>query len=412
MLTTVQVQLAAGFGLFAILSIIRIQGGRVTAQEMGYYFLALVLGLINGLGFQSHDFGLVVAMNVVLLLLVFAVDCKPLRDRVQHMDVKLDGVYTNQAALVAELERKLGGRVAYYEINEINLIAGHEGMVIDVRLRPAEGVIQPPPVKLPQEADGAAPAPGSKPAGHGDTGSSVADRRDDAVRQGGDRSVPGAGRVVRRPVVAVLALVLSVAMAGCAGGTRPTPSAPSSGVAAGTLVMVIRHGEKPDGSDPGVDAQGNKDNSSLTETGWERANRLVDLFDPVPGPPRPGLATPKAIYAAGANDAGEGLRPRETVMPLAARLGLTLDTSYGAGDEKKLVQQVITQPGPTLISWQHGEIPDIAKAFPSVTPKPPSDWPDDRFDIVWTFTRTADGWQFAQVPELVLPGDQDTDIEN
>ena len=176
--------------------------------------------------------------------------------------------------------------------------------------------------------------------------------------------------------------------------------------------MVIRHCEKPDRSHPGVDAQGKEDDSSLTETGWERANRLADLFDPVSGPPRPGLATPKAIYAAGANDDGEGLRPRETVMPLVSRLGLTMNTSYGAGDEKKLVEQVITQPGPTLISWQHGEIPDIAKAFPSGTPKPPSDWPDDRFDIVWTFTKTADGWQFAQVPELVLPGDQDTVIEN
>ena len=73
--------------------------------------------------------------------------------------------------------------------------------------------------------------------------------------------------------------------------------------------MVIRHGEKPDRSHPGVDAQGKEDDSSLTETGWERANRLADLFDPVSGPPRPGLATPKAIYAAGANDEGEGLRP-------------------------------------------------------------------------------------------------------
>jgi broad specificity phosphatase PhoE len=218
--------------------------------------------------------------------------------------------------------------------------------------------------------------------------------------------VRGARRLALRPVVAILALVMSAAVAGCAGGPRPTPPA---GVAPGALVMVIRHGEKPDGSHPGVDAQGNQDDSSLTETGWERANRLVDLFDPVPGPPRPGLATPRAIYAAGANDAGEGLR--ETVMPLAARLGLTLNISYGAGEEKKLVEQAITQPGPTLISWQHGGIPDIAKAFPSVTPKPPSDWPDDRFDVVWTFTRTADGWQFAQVPELVLAGDQDTVIK-
>jgi broad specificity phosphatase PhoE len=205
---------------------------------------------------------------------------------------------------------------------------------------------------------------------------------------------------------------MSAAVAGCAGGPRPSPPGESAGVAPGTRVMVIRHGEKPDDSDPGVDAQGKEDDSSLTATGWERANRLADLFDPVRGPPRPGLATPKAIYAAGVNDDGEGLRPRETVMPLVARLGLTMNTSYGAGDEKKLVEQVITQPGPTLISWQHGGIPEIAKAFRSMTPKPPSDWPADRFDVVWTFTKTANGWQFAQVPELVLPGDQDTDIEN
>jgi len=234
------------------------------------------------------------------------------------------------------------------------------------------------------------------------------------MRSGVVRDPSGGGerRVLLRQVVVLLALAMSAAVAGCAGGPRPTPPAVSAGGAAATLVMVIRHGEKPDGAEPGVDAEGRPDDSSLTATGWERANRLVDLFDPASGTPRPGLATPKAIYAAGANDDGEGLRPRQTVMPLAARVGLTMNTEYGAGDEKKLVEQAITQPGPTLISWQHGGIPDIAKAFPSVTPKPPSDWPDDRFDLAWTFTRTADGWRFAQVPELVLPGDQDTVIKN
>jgi len=92
-----------------------------------------------------------------------AVDNKPLRDRSQRMDVHLDGVFTNEAALVAELESKLGGRVAYYETNEIDLIHGH--MVIDVRLQPGEGVIEPPVPKSPKHAeDGAAPAPSSGPA--------------------------------------------------------------------------------------------------------------------------------------------------------------------------------------------------------------------------------------------------------
>ena len=218
--------------------------------------------------------------------------------------------------------------------------------------------------------------------------------------------------MVRRAIAALLPLALAVAVAGCAGDSRPAPAAPSGDAVPAALVMVIRHGEKPDGSHSGIDAQGKDDDSSLTEQGWERANRLADLFDPASGPLRPGLATPKTIYAAGENDEGEGLRPRETVMPLVARLGLTMSIDFGAGDEKKLVKQVITLPGPTLISWQHGGIPDIAKAFPSVTPKPPSDWPDDRFDLIWTFTRTADGWQFAQVPQLLLPGDLNNVIED
>jgi hypothetical protein len=36
----------------------------------------------------------------------------------------------------------------------------------------------------------------------------------------------------------------------------------------------------------------------------------------------------------------------------------------------------------------------------------PQEWPDDRFDVVWSLTETPDGWQFAQLPELVLPQDQ------
>ena len=59
-----------------------------------------------------------------------------------------------------------------------------------------------------------------------------------------------------------------------------------------------------------------------------------------------------------------------------------------------------------MISWQHGEIPDIAAALPGVTPQPPSDWPDDTFDVIWTLTKTADGRHFAELPELVLPQDR------
>ena len=222
-----------------------------------------------------------------------------------------------------------------------------------------------------------------------------------------------------RTLTAFVALATSVVLAGCGLGIGPSagvsagpPPVTTPGVAApASFVMVIRHAEKPDGDIEGVDAQGREDDSSLTPIGWDRAHRLVDLFDPAQGSPRPGLARPATIYAARATDEGRGQRTRETVTPLADRLGVSTDTTFGKGDEEELVERVIARPGPALISWQHGEIPAIADAFPGVTPAPPSGWPDDRFDVVWTFTKTADGWRFAQVPELALPGDRAEPIE-
>ena len=41
-LTQVRVDIAVGFGLFAILSIIRLRSSAVTQQEVAYYFMALV----------------------------------------------------------------------------------------------------------------------------------------------------------------------------------------------------------------------------------------------------------------------------------------------------------------------------------------------------------------------------------
>jgi hypothetical protein len=186
--------------------------------------------------------------------------------------------------------------------------------------------------------------------------------------------------------------------------------------------MFIRHGEKPTGQGPpyGVSADGEHDPESLTVTGWTRAGALVGLFDPraAGGDPvalRPGLTRPVTVLAAAAGRGSNSQRPAQTVTPLAAALAVPVNPWFGVGQEAELAGW-LTGPdgpaGPTLIAWEHKHLPVILTALGPITPGPPRDWPDDRFDIVYVLTATADttGWTFAQVPQMLLAGDSPTPI--
>ena len=171
--------------------------------------------------------------------------------------------------------------------------------------------------------------------------------------------------------------------------------------------MLIRHAEKPAGEPGaiGVTEAGTASAGSLTVAGWTRAGALVALFAPSHGTPPPGLSRPTAIWAA--SPRGDlGQRPQETVTPLAARLGMAVDTHFGKGQETDLATALISGHGVALVAWQHEEIPVIVAHLGSITPLPPAQWSADRFDMVWVFARTSTGWAFSQVPQLLLAGDR------
>ena len=172
------------------------------------------------------------------------------------------------------------------------------------------------------------------------------------------------------------------------------------------LIMIIRHAEKPDpsGSVQGTTSEGDPDKRSLTVRGWLRAGALVGLFAPARGGPPAGLRRPDTVYAS-SYEGGRSRRSVQTVEPLADRLGLHVVRRYTAGDEAPLAEELAQRPGATVVSWHHTSIPKIARQLGEVTPLPPPAWPSDRFDVVWTFTREGPGWRFAQVPQLLLPGD-------
>jgi hypothetical protein len=185
-------------------------------------------------------------------------------------------------------------------------------------------------------------------------------------------------------------------------------------------IYIIRHGEKP--TDPpapaGVDYQGDQHAHSLVPRGWQRSGALTALFDPVRGPLQAGLRTPGTLLSPSYGDHGKSANHRayQTIQGLSERLGIQIVSAFAEGHEPKLAASVVSSySGVVLICWEHGRIPALASALPTVAGTAiPQAWPDDRFDVIWTFTLVpaAAGAQYAfgQVPQQLLPGDTDTVI--
>jgi broad specificity phosphatase PhoE len=177
--------------------------------------------------------------------------------------------------------------------------------------------------------------------------------------------------------------------------------------------MVIRHGEKPSNDEAvyGVTVEGEREKESLTVRGWQRAGALAHFFAPSHGShSHPSLAQPHLLYASKPTRREGSRRPMETVIPLAEKLGMRINTNFRKAEARDMVEEAFLVPGTVLICWQHEYIPQIANHILGNNTTAPQDWPDDRFDLVWVFDQEpASGrYSFTQVPQNLLMGDWPT----
>ncbi|CNE04390.1 Uncharacterised protein [Mycobacterium tuberculosis] len=126
--------LAIGFGLFGVLSIIRLRSSTLTQEEVGYYFIALALGLVNGLAAQVPLLAL--TLNLFLLTVMYAADHPHFLGNTRHRLITLDVVHDDDQALRADLENRLGGIVLRQSVTEVDYV--RDVMVVDVRYRRGE----------------------------------------------------------------------------------------------------------------------------------------------------------------------------------------------------------------------------------------------------------------------------------
>lgn len=121
---------ALGFGLFGVLSIIRLRSDSVQHEEVAYYFTTLVLGLICGLPHLA--FGLTAGLSALLLLVIYVADHPRLLARSRRTIVTLDAVHSDPAALRADLARRLGEPLNW-TVMEVDFV--RDLTVVDVRYR-------------------------------------------------------------------------------------------------------------------------------------------------------------------------------------------------------------------------------------------------------------------------------------
>ncbi|MFE0107287.1 DUF4956 domain-containing protein [Streptomyces sp. NPDC059009] len=125
--------LALGFGLFGVLSIVRLRSDAVQHQEVAYYFITLVLGLLCGL--PGLSLPMATALSVVLLLVMYVADHPRLFARDRRAVITLDAVFREETALRAELARRLGEPLGW-TVQEVDYV--RDLMVLEVRFRQPE----------------------------------------------------------------------------------------------------------------------------------------------------------------------------------------------------------------------------------------------------------------------------------
>ena len=161
-LATSPLSIGVGFGLFAVLSIIRLRSDETTQGEIGYMMVSLVLGLLNGLPGLLFEAKLL--FTVLLVGAMYVVDHPVLLpyDRHQRFRVELEAVFTDPGELRAELERRLGGQVRHFLVQEIDFV--RETMRVDVRLRlPSGGSAAKPGAASPEPLEDSSAWSGGEP---------------------------------------------------------------------------------------------------------------------------------------------------------------------------------------------------------------------------------------------------------
>ena len=128
LLATASVGAGLGLGLFGVLSIIRLRSTQLTQHEVAYFFAALALGLLGGIGAPLTTTAALMALVAASLWIS---DHPALLRRNRHQVIMIDHAITDETALTAHLTNLLGARIRSIDTQRLDLV--NDTTLVDVR---------------------------------------------------------------------------------------------------------------------------------------------------------------------------------------------------------------------------------------------------------------------------------------
>ena len=144
-----EVSVGVGFGLFAVLSIVRLRSEPFSNREMAYFFVALVLALVCGIDVGGP--ALSAGLACVAIAAAWAIDHPRFSRPSRRLVVTLELVFADEAALRRHLEERLNARVTDVAILEVDYVRETTRASVSYEAQPST-------VPVPEEAlDAAVP---------------------------------------------------------------------------------------------------------------------------------------------------------------------------------------------------------------------------------------------------------------
>ena len=115
-----EVSIGVGFGLFAVLSIVRLRSEPFTNRELAYFFIALVLALVCAI--DIGPLGVSAALAAVALGAAWVIDHPRLSRPGRWVELLLELVFADDEALRRHLEERLSADVTHVTVHEIDYV--------------------------------------------------------------------------------------------------------------------------------------------------------------------------------------------------------------------------------------------------------------------------------------------------